>query len=290
MFLHDNDPHRVHSSFEEFISPQESLIEDSEENFSTETLSVHKSPLVSDFESEEAGVAATEEEFRLRDADSVHKSPLVSDFESEEAGVVATEEEFPPRDADSVSNSVPVESRPTSPITLNLYKSDLVDSDKNCEGTFHIIARLYSLYSLLHYSHAQLLVQLLLMLLYAEDHAGLGLIKNKKVQEANLTRDERFFVLGPTQLETKKHIVEEKYDEEIFGDSCTVGSTSKSSSEWRSSIKDSGTEDPFSSSSRRSCPKWESYTVFQKYDEEMSFLGRISAQKLHETGNALCLI
>ncbi|GFQ07692.1 hypothetical protein PHJA_002913300 [Phtheirospermum japonicum] len=74
-------------------------------------------------------------------------------------------------------------------------------------------------------------------------------------------------------------------DHEIFGDTFTIGSTSKDSSEWRSSIncRDSGTEDPFSSSSRRSCPKWESYTVFQKYDEEMLFLDRISAQKLHET-------
>lgn len=109
------------------------------------------------------------------------------------------------------------------------------------------------------------------------------------MQEANLTRDERFFVSAPTQLETKKLIAEYKDHEEIYGDSCTVGSTSKSSSEWRSSIncRDSGTEDPFSSSSRRSCPKWESYTVFQKYDEEMSFLDRISAQKLHETGNTL---
>lgn len=111
--------------------------------------------------------------------------------------------------------------------------------------------------------------------------------KNKKLHEANLTRDEEFIVIGPTQLETKKLMIEEKDDEEIYGDSCTVGSTSKSSSEWRSSIicRDSGTDDPFSSSSRRSCPKWESYTVFQKYDEEMSFLDRISAQKLHETGN-----
>ncbi|KAF4385359.1 hypothetical protein G4B88_026642, partial [Cannabis sativa] len=43
-------------------------------------------------------------------------------------------------------------------------------------------------------------------------------------------------------------------DGDVYGDSCTVGSTSKSSSEWRSSInyRDSGTDDPFSSSSRRS--------------------------------------
>ncbi|XP_050203509.1 uncharacterized protein LOC126653618 [Mercurialis annua] len=103
---------------------------------------------------------------------------------------------------------------------------------------------------------------------------------NKKIE------DGRFIIFARTQLESKKLDAQEKDDddnEEIFGDSYTVGSTSKSSSEWRSSIKDSGTEDPFSSSSRRSCPKWESYTVFQKYDEEMMFLDRISAQKLHET-------
>ncbi|TYH03316.1 hypothetical protein ES288_A09G209600v1 [Gossypium darwinii] len=90
---------------------------------------------------------------------------------------------------------------------------------------------------------------------------------------------------GPT-VESKKLVGEEQDNNEpIYGDSYTIGSTSKSSSEWRSSIncRDSGTEDPFSSSSRRSCPKWESYTVFQKYDEEMMFLDRISAQKLQET-------
>ncbi|KAK7271253.1 hypothetical protein RJT34_26992 [Clitoria ternatea] len=222
LFLHNNNNHhtlRSHSSSEEFITPQDSLIEDSsEEKCSTETLFSHKSPLVSDFENEE-------------DA-----------------------EEFPAEDADSVPNSAPVESRPTSPIfNQNLQnKSDLEDSDKN----------------------------------YNEDHVDdVGLIGNKKVQEANLTQDERFFAIAPSKLETKKLIFEEKDDEEIYGDSCTVGSTSKSSSEWRSSIncRDSGTDDPFSSSSRRSCRKWESYTVFQKYEEEMSFLDRISAQKLHET-------
>lgn len=102
----------------------------------------------------------------------------------------------------------------------------------------------------------------------------------KKLEEGGkkVSENEKYLVFAPTQLVQK--------EEEIFGDSCTVGSTSKSSSEWRSSIncRDSGTEDPFSSSSRRSCPKWESYTVFQKYDEEMMFLDRITAQKLHETG------
>ncbi|KAL3623483.1 hypothetical protein CASFOL_032299 [Castilleja foliolosa] len=76
-----------------------------------------------------------------------------------------------------------------------------------------------------------------------------------------------------------KLLVEEHVN---FGDTFTIGSTSKDSSEWRSSSINC-TEDPFSSSSRRSCPKWESCTVFQKYDEEMMFLDTISQQKLHET-------
>lgn len=95
------------------------------------------------------------------------------------------------------------------------------------------------------------------------------------------------------ESKNKLQVQEKDIDhEEIFGDSCTVGSTSKSSSDWRSSItyRDSGTEDPFSSSSRRSCPKWESYTVFQRYDEEMMFLGQVSAQKLHETGNIIVVL
>ncbi|TMW97033.1 hypothetical protein EJD97_006345 [Solanum chilense] len=116
------------------------------------------------------------------------------------------------------------------------------------------------------------------------------MIEDKKVIEINLcTREENMFVnASSSKLENNKKIVqsvqdEEKDEHEIFGDSCTNGSTSKSSTEWRSSIKDSTTDDPFSSSSRRSCPKWESYTIFQKYDEEMLFFDRISAQKLHET-------
>ncbi|GJX46539.1 ribosomal protein L34Ae protein [Tanacetum coccineum] len=100
----------------------------------------------------------------------------------------------------------------------------------------------------------------------------------KKI-EANLTQVDKV-----TPLNSKRFEHEEKDKEEIFGDTNTVGSTSKSPSEWRSSItcRDTG-YDPFSSSSRRSCPKWESYTFFQKYDEEMLFLDRISVQKLKET-------
>ncbi|KAL8487976.1 hypothetical protein ACS0TY_024310 [Phlomoides rotata] len=92
-------------------------------------------------------------------------------------------------------------------------------------------------------------------------------VRNEEQREMGLKHEENFLVLQPEK-------------DDIFGDAFTIGSTSKDSSEWRSSIN---TDDPFSSSSRRSCPKWESYTVFQKYDEEMLFLDRITAQKLNET-------
>ncbi|CAN4086710.1 unnamed protein product [Withania somnifera] len=113
--------------------------------------------------------------------------------------------------------------------------------------------------------------------------------RKKKVKKSTkLCREEKILVYAPGNLESKKLEFHEKEDnnvDETFGDSYSVRSTSKSSSEWRSYIKDSGTEeeDPFSSSSRRSCPKWESYTVFQKYDEEMLFLDKIRVKKLHET-------
>ena len=109
------------------------------------------------------------------------------------------------------------------------------------------------------------------------------------IKENNNNNNEKYLVFRPNEILVNKKKKEEEEDQEIYGDSYTIGSTSKSSSEWRSSINcrdsSSGTEDPFSSSSRRSCPKWESYTVFQKYDEEMMFLDRITAQKLHETGH-----
>lgn len=81
--------------------------------------------------------------------------------------------------------------------------------------------------------------------------------------------------------------VKEDGSEEIMAGSFTGGSTtSDSSRDWRSSMnfRDSETEDPFSSSSRRSSSRWENYTVYKKYDEEMMLLDRVSAQKLAETG------
>lgn len=102
----------------------------------------------------------------------------------------------------------------------------------------------------------------------------------ERIEMSLLKEDERYLVFQG------KKLVREEEERETFGDTFTIGSTSKDSSEWRSSIncRDSAAEDPFSSSSRRSCPKWESYAVFQKYDEEMLFLDRITAQKLSETG------
>nr|DAD31790.1 TPA_asm: hypothetical protein HUJ06_010641 [Nelumbo nucifera] len=113
-----------------------------------------------------------------------------------------------------------------------------------------------------------------------------GATDSENEERNHLSEDENFLIFAPLQLEARKVQAQVKDGDEMLGDTFTVGSTSsKSSSEWRSStnFRDSGTEDPFSSSSRRSCPNWEPYTVFQKYDEEMSFFDRISAQKLSET-------
>ncbi|KAJ6672608.1 DNA LIGASE (DUF1666)-RELATED [Salix viminalis] len=170
----------------------------------------------------------------------------VSESENDDADMIA--EEMPTSDTDSFHDSVPNLHGPTAPVTEDFNKSGFMDSDEN-RGEDCIIQE----------------------------------IENNKA-DRNFSVDEKFLIYAPTRSESRKLRVQEKdEEEEIFGDSCTVGSTSKSSSEWRSSIKDSGTEDPFSSSSRRSCPRWESYTLFQKYDEEMMFLDRISVQKLHET-------
>ncbi|KAK2439471.1 myb protein X [Trifolium repens] len=203
--VHSSDKEERSSYSEEFISPRESFVEESEENESSKTLSTHNSPQVSDFENED--VEAFREDFQSRD----------------------------------VQNYAQFENSPTSSmINLNLYKSN-----KN----------------------------------YNDD--GLGIIKNKKVPERSLTRDERFFVYASKQLKSKKLIVDEEKDDDDDDDDSTC-----SSSECRSSIhyRDSVTEDEFSTSSRRSCPKWESYTLFQRYDEENAFLDRINSQnKLHET-------
>ncbi|XP_040996446.1 uncharacterized protein LOC121242604 [Juglans microcarpa x Juglans regia] len=187
---------------------------------------------------------------------SVHAFPGGSDSENGVEDVFV--EEILTRDADSFRHSAQNQGWPTMPITKDQKRGDFFDENKNSD--------------------------------VAEDVCKEQNANNKA--ETNFSADERFLIFVPPKLETKKFLARGKDtdddgdDDEIYGDSCTVGSTSKSSSEWKSSInyRDSGTDqDPFSFSSRRSCPKWESYTVFQKYDEEMMFLDRISAQKLHET-------
>ncbi|XP_022738105.1 uncharacterized protein LOC111290871 [Durio zibethinus] len=184
---------------------------------------------------------------------SAHDSSPRTDSEHDNDDINLQDEEIPIKDADSLQNFDVNQDGPTpivSPILKEPDKSDQVDNDED-----------------------------------DDDISSNQEIKQRV--ETDFSRNEKFFVIGPTILESKKLLVHDNDAEEIYGDSCTMGSTSKSSSEWRSSIncRDSGTDDPFSSSSRRSCPKWESYTVFQKYDEEMIFLDRISAQKLQETGN-----
>lgn len=84
----------THSSdSEEFITPRESFVEDLEENVCYETLSIHNSPQVSDFENE--GTKAFREQFQSRNV------------------------------VDSVPSYVQFESSPTSSmINLNLYKSN----------------------------------------------------------------------------------------------------------------------------------------------------------------------
>lgn len=79
-----------------------------------------------------------------------HKSPLVSDFETE-----TNEEEFHVQeDADSVPNRTT-----SSPITMKLYKSDeLVDSDKKYDGIniSHHRCILYSLVCFIIHMHHHL--------------------------------------------------------------------------------------------------------------------------------------
>ncbi|KAG2595905.1 uncharacterized protein LOC120706115 [Panicum virgatum] len=88
------------------------------------------------------------------------------------------------------------------------------------------------------------------------------------------------------QLQVQDDKADRNADSSRFGASTLASeSTSKSSVEWRSSTvtKDSETEYPFSSSSRRSSARWESYTLFRKYDEDMVYFHRVGAQKLTET-------
>ncbi|KAL6007479.1 hypothetical protein ACLOJK_032977 [Asimina triloba] len=107
---------------------------------------------------------------------------------------------------------------------------------------------------------------------------------NKAIEEGkNSSQDESF--LGFTPPTEPENCQPHEEGAEVLASSFTLGSTSHSSYEWRSSTnyRGSETDDPFTSSSRRSSSKWEHLTVYKKYDEEMMFFDRISAQKLSET-------
>ncbi|KAF9588592.1 hypothetical protein IFM89_013444 [Coptis chinensis] len=103
--------------------------------------------------------------------------------------------------------------------------------------------------------------------------------------QKNFSLDGDFFKFSPKLLSSRTAKPLETSSGDAIGDSCTVHSTSKGSSEWRSSFcyRDSVSVDRFSSSSRRSCPTLESCTAAQMYDEEMMFYDEFSAQKLNET-------
>ncbi|OEL23268.1 hypothetical protein BAE44_0015711 [Dichanthelium oligosanthes] len=129
-----------------------------------------------------------------------------------------------------------------------------------------------------------------------EDHAASSISEGQQ-------HDVKLFVNSRALADTRKFLLEGvvagagggaklQDDKDRNGDSSRFGastltseSTSKSSVEWQSSTvtKDSETEYPFSSSSRRSSARWESYTLFRKYDEDMVYFHRVGAQKLTET-------
>lgn len=85
LFLHKEEHQRTQSYSEEFISPRESLVEDSEENHYSETLSIHNSPLVSDFENEET--EAVDEDFPSRDADSFINLNLYKSYKNSDGTI-----------------------------------------------------------------------------------------------------------------------------------------------------------------------------------------------------------
>uniref|UniRef100_A0A804KY72 EF-hand domain-containing protein n=2 Tax=Musa acuminata subsp. malaccensis TaxID=214687 RepID=A0A804KY72_MUSAM len=111
-----------------------------------------------------------------------------------------------------------------------------------------------------------------------------GIVLEEAEEEAEvLSKNEILFVIGQTHSDSNKFRLEE--DEGTFDGSLAGESTSNGFTKWRSSAinRASETECLLSSSSRRSSSNWETLELFQKYDEEMTFLDRISSQKLAET-------
>lgn len=115
-------PRRNQTLSEEFITPQESLFEDPDEDsaLEIENLSVK----------------------------CVHES----DGEHEVEDVF--EEEIPTRDADSVYKSETNQGGPYMLISKDLHKSEVEDNDKNCDGNCNMSRHL----SLLHQSHVVLII------------------------------------------------------------------------------------------------------------------------------------
>ncbi|KAJ8493571.1 hypothetical protein OPV22_015292 [Ensete ventricosum] len=85
------------------------------------------------------------------------------------------------------------------------------------------------------------------------------------------------------ELSSKKLRLEEDKEESLGGSLTGTNFSSRSSTEWRNVPLFRDSECLFSSSSQRSSSHWETYTTFRRYDEEMLFFDRFSAQKLTET-------
>ncbi|KAK8518272.1 hypothetical protein V6N13_027745 [Hibiscus sabdariffa] len=231
------------------------------------------------FQKTQKGVDVIEESMKPLDDDD-DDDQLVTSEDQEHYATCSTEQSSPCSDSAADDDDIDLhdhrnQDSPT-PIVSPMDKSD-VENDEDDDGNMHVHAFNHDCcyHMLASMPHAYFLF------VSAENLSDPEI---KQRVQTDFSRSDKFFVIGP-KMESTTLLAEDKDDDQIYGDSYTIGSTSKSSSEWRSSIncRDSVTDDPFSSSSRRSCPKWESYTVFQKYDEEMMFLDRISAQKLQET-------
>ncbi|KAJ8479483.1 hypothetical protein OPV22_023210 [Ensete ventricosum] len=119
-----------------------------------------------------------------------------------------------------------------------------------------------------------------------EDIGGDACHSNVLEEAEVLSKNESLFVIGQTHSDSNKFRLEEE-DEGTFDGSLAGKSACNGSTKRRISVinRASEIECLLSSSSRRSSSNWETLTLFQRYDEEMTFLDRISSQKLAETGS-----
>ncbi|RWW83188.1 hypothetical protein BHE74_00008326 [Ensete ventricosum] len=121
-----------------------------------------------------------------------------------------------------------------------------------------------------------------------EDIGGDACHSNVLEEAEVLSKNESLFVIGQTHSDSNKFRLEEEdegtFDGSLAGKSACNGSTKRRISAIN---RASEIECLLSSSSRRSSSNWETLTLFQRYDEEMTFLDRISSQKLAETGGSI---